>query len=425
MPDTGDSASFRVLPASIPHTNGAAAIGVPSRLYYTKTDAQPLAGVRIAIKDSISVKGLKTSMASRAWLSLYPAATSTAPSIQRLVDMGGIIVGKTRLSQFATGAYGTADGVDYGVPHNLRGDGYQEPSSSSSGAGAAAGAYAWLDMSIGTDTGGSVRAPAAHNGAFGFRPSQGTLGMAGILPSSPSMDTIGLLGNDAKAFANYGRHLYGGNETLGKPAALPRQLLYLVDPHPEVGTPSPGFFPTLNSLAAPVFEAFVADLEGLLQTQRIEIDFYERFRQSFGVLPPEYIGKAWSLITAYDQWHGVGKQFISDYRTANGGHHPVVDPPVLQHWLHGQREVTEKQRHFWGRRKERFQRFIASELMDRNSTVTCSNAITVFPTNVGIPAYKSDYHVEGPLFEGWNRFSIAQLGQVPEVVIPIGQIPYL
>ena len=363
-------------------------------------------------------------MASRAWLSLYPAAENTAPSIQHLIDLGAVIVGKTRLSQLVTGAYGTADGVDFGVPHNARGDGMQEPSSSSSGAGAAAGAYKWLDMSIGTDTGGSVRAPAAYNGAFGFRPSTGAVNMSGILPSSPAFDTLGFLASEAASFAEYGRQLYSTNDTFRQYPELPRQLLYMIDPRPDSQTASPGFFPTTaNPAAEPIFEQFVQALEGLLGIQRTKVDFYARFEQKFGMIPPAYIGKAWSLITGYDQYHVIGKQFVADYQAANAEHHPILDPPVQQHWEYAQ-GATVQERDLWVRRKDAFTHFVESEFMARNSSQSCSNALTVFPTNVGVPSYKSDYHMPKPIFEGWNRYSIAQLGQVPEVIIPIGQVPY-
>lgn len=112
---------FTALSASLVDHNGAAAIGVPSRLYYTATSEQPLAGLRVcpssrsvdyplndaalqfSAKDLYDVAGLKTSMGNRAWLSLYPPVNTTAVPIQRLLDLGAVLVGKTRMSQFANG----------------------------------------------------------------------------------------------------------------------------------------------------------------------------------------------------------------------------------------------------------------------------------------------------------------------------------
>lgn len=281
---------MQALSSILPDSNGLVAIAVPSRLYYTKTADKPLAGVRVSVKDLYDIKGLKTSMSSRAWLSLYPAAAKNAPAIQRLLDLGAVIVGKTRFSQFANGEYGTADSVDFSVPFNVRGDGYQDPSSSSSGAGAAAGAYGFIDLQLGSDTGGSVRAPAGVNGAFGNRPSQGAMDLSGALPLSPAMDTAALLGLDAKAFAEHCKLFYGGNSTFRSAKSFPKKLLYLIDPAPSSKEASPGFFPVQNRDAASIFESFVRQLEGFLRVQREEIDFYALFRQKLGESPSTYVG---------------------------------------------------------------------------------------------------------------------------------------
>lgn len=403
--------SFQVLSASLPHSNGVAAIGVPSRLYYKKDADKPLSGVRVSVKDLYDIAGLKTSMGNRAWLSLYPPATRTAPCIQRLIDLGAIIVGKTRLSQFANGQWGTADNVDYGVPFNPRGDGYQDPSSSSSGSGAASGSYGWLDISIGSDTGGSVRAPAGVNGAFGNRPSQGAIDLTGVLPLSPEMDTSAYLATDARAFAEFGKAYYGGNSTLSSYSSFPGKLLYMVDPDESVDTPSPGFFPLNNPEAAVIYEEFVSAFEGFLGVKREIVDFYARFQARFGVLPPEYIGPAWTLLTAYEQWQLVGRQFTLDYAAANGGDTPFVDPPVRANWDYAIHNLTEANRTHYLERKQRFVEFISTEFMARNSSSSCSNALTVFPLTSGSPSYKSDYHLAGEIYNGWNRYSISQLGQ--------------
>jgi Asp-tRNA(Asn)/Glu-tRNA(Gln) amidotransferase A subunit family amidase len=148
-------------------------IGVPSRLYYAKSAAKPLAGVRLGIKDIYDVAGVKTGCGNSAFYDLYPARNATALSVQRLIDAGAVIVGKMKTSQFANGQDPTADWVDYHCPFNARGDGYQDPSSSSSGPGSGIGSYPWLDLTLGSDTGGSIRNPAQVNGAFGNRPSHG------------------------------------------------------------------------------------------------------------------------------------------------------------------------------------------------------------------------------------------------------------
>lgn len=131
--------------------------------------------VRLGVKDIFDVAGTKRCCGNRAHYDLYPEKNSTAPAVQKLIDAGAIIVGKMKTSQFANGATVTADWVDYYSPFNARGDGYSDPSSSSSGPGAGIGACPWLDLALGSDTGGSIKNHAQVNGAFGNRPTHGLI----------------------------------------------------------------------------------------------------------------------------------------------------------------------------------------------------------------------------------------------------------
>lgn len=125
-------------------------VAVPSRLYYPKSASNPLNGMRFSIKDNINLSGIKTSLSSRVWNTLYPEIADTAPAVQYLIDLGAVIVGKTILSQFADVENPTGDWVDHHCPFNPRG--YLIPEGGSSGAGASLAAYDWLDVSIGTDS---------------------------------------------------------------------------------------------------------------------------------------------------------------------------------------------------------------------------------------------------------------------------------
>lgn len=130
----------------------ALTVAVPSRLYYKKTTKKPYAGLRLAVKDIIDLKGLKTGASSRAYTELYPTKEATAETVQRLIDLGFVIVGKLKSTQFADSEWPTCDYVDYHGPFNPRGDGYLTPSGSSSGSASAISTYQWLDFSLGTDS---------------------------------------------------------------------------------------------------------------------------------------------------------------------------------------------------------------------------------------------------------------------------------
>lgn len=133
-----------------------------------------------------------------------PAACSIMLTMQ-----GAIIVGKTRLSQFANGETPTADWIDQLAPFNPRGDGYQSPSTSSSGSGAGLAAYEWLDNSIGSDTSGSITGPAGANGLFGLRPTFGAISLEGALPLGATQDTAGGFDRSAIKGAAFIKAWYG------------------------------------------------------------------------------------------------------------------------------------------------------------------------------------------------------------------------
>lgn len=109
---------FASLGVSMPQF-GYPAIPVPSRIY-SWNDARPFAGYRVAIKDLFDMKGLVTTGGSQAWALVNPSANATAPSIQRILDLGGVLVGKYKLAQFASGANPWQWQDEYVVPVKLR-----------------------------------------------------------------------------------------------------------------------------------------------------------------------------------------------------------------------------------------------------------------------------------------------------------------
>lgn len=105
----------------------------------------------MAVKDNFHLQGWRTSLSNQAYHDTYPPQEKTAVCIQRLVDLGALIVGKTKLTSFCVWEE-PVESIDYPAPWNARADGYQSPGGSSSGSGAAIGAYEWLDIAIGTDS---------------------------------------------------------------------------------------------------------------------------------------------------------------------------------------------------------------------------------------------------------------------------------
>ena len=103
------------------------------------------------MKDIFDIGGVRTSVGNRNFFNLYLPCTETASAIQRLIDAGAEVLGKSKLSSFAVREEPT-ESVDYQAPFNPRGDGYQSPAGSSSGSAAAVLSYEWLDFAIGSDS---------------------------------------------------------------------------------------------------------------------------------------------------------------------------------------------------------------------------------------------------------------------------------
>jgi aspartyl-tRNA(Asn)/glutamyl-tRNA(Gln) amidotransferase subunit A len=144
----------------------------------------PLHGVPIAVKDQIDAAGLRTTAGSR--LLRDNVATRDAPVIARLRAAGAILLGKLNLTEFALG--GTQN-FPYGQPRNPW-NVEHDPGGSSSGSGIAAAA-ALAAATLGEDTGGSIRSPAANCGAVGHRPTWGLVPRTGCIPLCHTMDAIG------------------------------------------------------------------------------------------------------------------------------------------------------------------------------------------------------------------------------------------
>jgi allophanate hydrolase len=148
-------------------------------------EPMPLYGLSFGVKDNIDVAGLPTTAACPA-LATTPARNATV--VTRLLEAGALCVGKTNLDQLATGLTGVRS--PYGVPRNVFDDRYVSGGSSSGSAVAVAAGV--VDFSLGTDTAGSGRVPAAFNNIVGLKPSRGLLSAAGVVPACPSLDCVSI-----------------------------------------------------------------------------------------------------------------------------------------------------------------------------------------------------------------------------------------
>ncbi len=154
--------------------------------------ASPLAGIPISIKDLFDVAGDIT-RAGSIILADAPPARHDALAIARLRAAGAVIVGRTNMTEFAYGAHGMNS--HYGTPLNPYDRATQRIPGGSSSGGAVSVTDQMAAAAIGSDTGGSVRIPAALCGITGFKPTQARVPLAGAFPLSTTRDSIGPLGN--------------------------------------------------------------------------------------------------------------------------------------------------------------------------------------------------------------------------------------
>ncbi len=180
-------------------------------------DRGPLHGVPVSLKDLLDVAGVPTTAASH--VRAGHVAVSDAPAVARLRAAGAVLVGKCNLHEFAFGT--TSDETAYGpVRHPLN---LQLSPGGSSGGSAVSVLEGMAYASLGTDTGGSIRIPAAACGLVGLKPSLHEVSTAGVVPLSRTMDHVGPLCRSVEDAAILYHALTGAQPTASRPAqARPR-----------------------------------------------------------------------------------------------------------------------------------------------------------------------------------------------------------
>ncbi|HYM78458.1 MAG TPA: allophanate hydrolase [Candidatus Dormibacteraeota bacterium] len=243
----------------------------------------PLAGSTFAVKDNFDVAGMQTTAGCPAYARI-PEATATV--VRRLSDAGALLIGKTNMDQFATGLVGTRS--PYGAcssvfdPHYISGG-------SSSGS-AVAVAKKLVTFSLGTDTAGSGRVPAAFNGLIGLKPTRGLLSAQGVVPACRTLDCVSIFATNCQDACGVWRAARGFDSA---------------DPFSRERCPGEGAAPWLHSNirfgvpapeqleffgddeAARLYQAAIEKLQRI-GAEKIEIDFAP-FRQAAALL----YGGAW------------------------------------------------------------------------------------------------------------------------------------
>ena len=207
----------------------------------------PLAGRALAVKDLFDTAGIRTTYGSGLYAEHVP--TRNAVAVQRLLDAGAVLVGKTHLPEFAWSVLGQSEW--YGTCRNPAHPGRTTGGSSSGSAAALAGGL--CDLALGTDTGCSVRLPAAACEIVGLKSQWGLISVDGVFPLCPSLDTVGPMARTVADVALMWSVLTGRQIPEPRLAGLTVGLL----------RQPPGIGDGRETERSDVAEAWVADLERL------------------------------------------------------------------------------------------------------------------------------------------------------------------
>jgi amidase len=176
----------------------------------------PLAGLSFAAKDLFDVAGLVTGCGNPDWARTHGPAEHHAWAVQRLLDAGATLRGRTITDEISLGLLGRNQ--FQGTPVNPRAPARLPGGSSSGSAAAVAGGL--VTVALGTDSGGSVRVPSSFTGLYGIRPTHGLIPVDGMMTQSPSFDTVGFFTRTADVFQTVGEVLFGKDTVPATPVRL-------------------------------------------------------------------------------------------------------------------------------------------------------------------------------------------------------------
>ena len=254
----------------------------------------PLAGLNAVVKDMYDIAGERTGCGSPEWLATHPPATRNCPPVQKILDAGATITGKTICDEFFYSVTGA--NAHYGTPVNVRAPG-RMPGGSSAGSAAACGA-GLCDFALGSDTGGSVRVPASFNGIYGLRPTHDRIEHSGVADMAPTFDVPGWFAATPGVFRKVGLVLLDDRRVTAKI----ERVVMLEDAFAQAEEP-------VADLLRTTLE-FMSDELPEMVHGKIAPDGFDPWREAF------------RIVQAYETWQTFGN-FVTTHR-------PKIGPGVRE-----------------------------------------------------------------------------------------------
>lgn len=338
----------------------------------------PLAGLAFGAKDIYDIAGYKTGFGSPEWLSTHNAATATAPAVQRLLDAGADLVGKTHTDELTYSLNG--ENAHYGTPVNVNAPGRIPGGSSSGSAAAVAGGL--CDFALGSDTGGSVRAPASFCGIYGIRPTHGRVSLDGACPLAASFDTCGWFARDPALLERIGSVLLDA-----APPARPGRLLLAADA-----------FALAGDAVAQALQPAIARVGALLGRP-------ERITVSDEGLPQWF--QVFRLLQGAEIWAQHG-EWVTRVK-------PDLGPGVKER-IQWTSTINAEDAAAAGRKRE--------DIARRMDALLAADAVLVLPTVPGIAPPRNTPSAELDDFRSraMGLLCIAGLARLPQVSLPLGTL---
>ncbi len=337
----------------------------------------PLSGLYFGVKDLFDIAGYPTGGGNPLLLALSGIKTQTAPTVQKLLDAGAALAGKTVTDELAFSMNG--NNAHFGAPIN--GNAPERITGGSSSGSASAVSSRLCDFALGTDTGGSVRAPASHCGLYGIRPTHGRVSLESALALCHSLDTCGWFARDALTFARVADVLMAPDTT--PLPARPRLLM-----------PS-DVWGLVDSAVRPAWDGALQQITQLLgraQDCTAVLDSFDAMYWSF------------RYIQGREAWMTDGA-FISRYA-------PVLGPGVKERF-DWSRQVTDAQ----VQQAEQFRTRFRQHLAD----VLGSDGVLVMPTMPDIAPLRTADEASLEVYrnQAVQMLCLAGLSGFPQISLPL------
>jgi amidase len=338
----------------------------------------PLQGLTMAVKDVFDIAGHRTGNGHPVWLETHPPAVRTATAVDRLLEAGASLVGKTHTDEMAYSLNG--ENVHYGTPTNPKAPGRIPGGSSSGSAAAVAGGL--VDFALGTDCAGSVRLPASYCGIYGIRTSHGLVSTDGVVALAPSFDTIGWFARGASLMQRIAEPLLPQ-----APLFVPKRFLIMTDAFATCGS---AITDALAQAVGTIRSAF-----GHVQERSVYGDLPTNFADAFRILQ--------------------GAEIARQHGPWIDRHGPTFGPGVRERfaWV---RAIDAEAVASATLARERVARHIDALLGD--------DALLVLPTAPGIapPLRTPAAELEAFRARALALLSIAGLARLPQVTLPLGTL---